>query len=605
MPVHLHSEISIIDDINPSIITGDMNNLNNSKNVSMRPYFMTHDPSRRHNAKSECNGNKIMSMNKEDESNEVIDGINYSSNTKRPSLNSSSLSSLPRRKSSSVLDISSLLCDLPSTSSPAYDSSIDGDSSMDDLSTTSQLGDNESSLDSPRSCHNVRIGTSTPDTSPPQSPKDEKPSIINDQVWTKRSHINQDPSVVKPVLPSIRTFASSPNLRSDINSDLPHITNYDNGNLDSRKSWNHNQPLEQFATFTTETYRSDSPINSHNNMSSHLSHQIVRRSSFDVVQTRYTPYPSTTHSYTNNNQRLLPSVDQRRNSDLSSFTSSRGSGQVHDHSYYNQSHNTHYPHYADRSSSTSTYSVHHSPPSFGTHSHNTKRKRANANQLKVLNDVFARTFFPSTELRIQLGKELGMAPRTVQIWFQNKRQSWRSKTRGNSNSSIKDEDDRVENDMTKKSLNSRRSSNSGSSSDLEDDQERCSIPDSPDENTPYHYYRSNGHMTGSSNSGAANLQSPSPPLPPPSSMAPSLPPISQSQINNSPIYSQQSSTGGNERLPTFAQSFAHPIYHHSTNNYESYTSSNRLPAPILTAPRHHAQPLSSTFEYQQTVSSGI
>ncbi|RIB00451.1 homeobox domain-containing protein, partial [Gigaspora rosea] len=58
-----------------------------------------------------------------------------------------------------------------------------------------------------------------------------------------------------------------------------------------------------------------------------------------------------------------------------------------------------------------------------------KRKRANANQLKVLNDVFARTFFPSTELRIQLGKELGMAPRTVQIWFQNKRQSWRSKTR--------------------------------------------------------------------------------------------------------------------------------------------------------------------------------
>ncbi|CAG8811981.1 8776_t:CDS:2, partial [Gigaspora rosea] len=248
---------------------------------------------------------------------------------------------------------------------------------------------------------------------------------------------------------------------------------------------------------------------------------------------------------------------------------------------------------------TSNYSVH-SPPSFGTH--NTKRKRANANQLKVLNDVFARTFFPSTELRIQLGKELGMAPRTVQIWFQNKRQSWRSKTRGNSNSSIKDEDDRVENDMAKKSLNSRRSSNSGSSSDLEDDQERGSIPDSPVE-TPYHYYRSNGHMTGSSNSGAANIQSPSPTLPPPSSMAPSLPPIGQSQINNSPIYSQQSSTGGNERLPTFAQSFAHPIYHHSTNNYESYTSSNRLPAPILTAPRHHAQPLSSNFEYQPTVSS--
>ncbi|CAG8462150.1 12655_t:CDS:1 [Dentiscutata heterogama] len=110
-------------------------------------------------------------------------------------------------------------------------------------------------------------------------------------------------------------------------------------------------------------------------------------------------------------------------------------------------------------------------------------------------------------------------------------------------------------------------------------------------------------MTGSSNSGAANIQSPSPPLPPPSSMAPSLPPIGQSQINNSsPVYSQQSSAGGSERLPTFAQSFAHP--YHSTNNYE-FTSSNRLPAPLLTTPRHHAQPLSSAFEYQPTVSSGI
>ncbi|ORY06084.1 hypothetical protein K493DRAFT_310721 [Basidiobolus meristosporus CBS 931.73] len=54
-----------------------------------------------------------------------------------------------------------------------------------------------------------------------------------------------------------------------------------------------------------------------------------------------------------------------------------------------------------------------------------KRKRANANQLKVLNQLFQQTFFPSTELRIQLGKQLGMSPRTVQIWFQNKRQAWR------------------------------------------------------------------------------------------------------------------------------------------------------------------------------------
>ncbi|RUO96686.1 hypothetical protein BC936DRAFT_141621 [Jimgerdemannia flammicorona] len=58
-----------------------------------------------------------------------------------------------------------------------------------------------------------------------------------------------------------------------------------------------------------------------------------------------------------------------------------------------------------------------------------KRKRANANQLQVLNEVFQHTFFPSTEMRIQLGKQLGMSPRTVQIWFQNKRQSWRTKNK--------------------------------------------------------------------------------------------------------------------------------------------------------------------------------
>ncbi|KAI8341149.1 homeobox domain-containing protein, partial [Chlamydoabsidia padenii] len=58
-----------------------------------------------------------------------------------------------------------------------------------------------------------------------------------------------------------------------------------------------------------------------------------------------------------------------------------------------------------------------------------KRKRASPSQLSVLNRVFNQTYFPSTELRIELGKHLGMSPRTVQIWFQNKRQSLRSRTR--------------------------------------------------------------------------------------------------------------------------------------------------------------------------------
>lgn len=46
-----------------------------------------------------------------------------------------------------------------------------------------------------------------------------------------------------------------------------------------------------------------------------------------------------------------------------------------------------------------------------------KRKRADAAQLKVLNETYARTAFPSTEERIQLAKLLDMTARSVQIWW--------------------------------------------------------------------------------------------------------------------------------------------------------------------------------------------
>lgn len=46
-----------------------------------------------------------------------------------------------------------------------------------------------------------------------------------------------------------------------------------------------------------------------------------------------------------------------------------------------------------------------------------KRKRADAEQLKVLNDTYNRTAFPSTEERIELAKKLGMSARSVQIWL--------------------------------------------------------------------------------------------------------------------------------------------------------------------------------------------
>ncbi|KAI0092943.1 hypothetical protein BDY19DRAFT_989631 [Irpex rosettiformis] len=64
-----------------------------------------------------------------------------------------------------------------------------------------------------------------------------------------------------------------------------------------------------------------------------------------------------------------------------------------------------------------------------------KRKRADAEQLKVLNETYNRTAFPSTEERNELAKKLGMSARSVQIWFQNKRQAMRQSTRQASNAS--------------------------------------------------------------------------------------------------------------------------------------------------------------------------
>ncbi|KAJ3537294.1 hypothetical protein NMY22_g5646 [Coprinellus aureogranulatus] len=45
-----------------------------------------------------------------------------------------------------------------------------------------------------------------------------------------------------------------------------------------------------------------------------------------------------------------------------------------------------------------------------------KRKRADAHQLKVLNETYSRTAFPSTEERHALAKALDMSARSVQIW---------------------------------------------------------------------------------------------------------------------------------------------------------------------------------------------
>ncbi|ORX99382.1 homeobox, partial [Basidiobolus meristosporus CBS 931.73] len=51
-----------------------------------------------------------------------------------------------------------------------------------------------------------------------------------------------------------------------------------------------------------------------------------------------------------------------------------------------------------------------------------RRNRLSPQQASRLMQIFEQTTKPRTELRRTLAKELGMNPRAVQIWFQNRRQ---------------------------------------------------------------------------------------------------------------------------------------------------------------------------------------
>ncbi|KAJ1933715.1 hypothetical protein EC988_009030, partial [Linderina pennispora] len=62
----------------------------------------------------------------------------------------------------------------------------------------------------------------------------------------------------------------------------------------------------------------------------------------------------------------------------------------------------------------------HSPEPSGDSS-SKKRHRLRPDQTRRLLEVFDKTTKPDSEMRKALGKQLDMAPRTVQIWFQNRR----------------------------------------------------------------------------------------------------------------------------------------------------------------------------------------
>ncbi|CAI2168053.1 13740_t:CDS:2 [Funneliformis geosporum] len=717
MPSQLqhHHDNGIDDEIftKPSSNTIMEITMNNAKNT--RHFINNHDPQNHHHnvsstRKSEDedamivefeNKNNPKNVNNEivldDDSEENI--IKCKSNTNDNHRNNNQLrsssrisTSFPRRKTS-VLDISSLLCELPSASanSPVYDS-IDEDS-MDDVSSPSHLGDTES-LGSSRSFQKSRACSSTPATTPPYSPPvisttmetdREKPRLFNnnrdngssdgnlemsqhdktqhyhfndnhrqqrhhqdDERFVGQSRFHDDAPWKRPRMmgqdhDSNGQFIHNQSPSSDhgkINSQVDHHS--------SQKSWNH---LEQFAAIT-EAYRT----NSHADIMDTVTSTARLPSASSLTTPRHHSLESNHRNFQNNNN---SNASLFQNGPLGSPLSTRG--------HYVAAHQQPRP---------SSYGGMHSPQSPNTypvsHHHGysvpsgtmvkAKRKRANANQLKVLNQVFQHTFFPSTELRIQLGKQLGMSPRTVQIWFQNKRQSWRSKSRATNNSLLnnnKDGDGQLDdnssldveangagNNGINENLVSRRSSNSSLSCSDDDEAGRRSIPDSPlessyprgdyftskrssvengsmvsngdvsstqnsfmaqpqhpaDNGGEYYNHRSNSNgvhvITGSLHHGASGVLTPTSPLPPPSSLTNQLP---------SPVFSSSSTKSvSTERLPGFATSFAQTYNQNTTskstsakNGYDAFAN-NRLPTPIMVN-RH--QP--SSFGYQSTVSSGI
>ncbi|CAG8535712.1 1589_t:CDS:2 [Ambispora leptoticha] len=428
---------------------------------------------------------------------------------------------LPRRKSS-VLDISSLLCDFASASvaSPVSDASYDDDKDvMDGVSTR----ENESFVGSQQNqpFNNGRSAPFTPANSPPLS-DDNKTSITTKPTL----RMSEDHSSNGPlVLPPIRSFASSWTPLDQFAAISEAVRS------DSQRSLKSPRLVKPEADLSLSSSPEDghryqqqhvsSKNNAGGNSQEHEREHLLRRSSFDTSQMRFSPLaPSALNPFAT---RLPPAsflerrhsdspAAQGRNLEASRVTSPGSSYSTYGAGVYPANANTNSNNGNGYASTSHMSMPQHLPspyhdPSNGTSMVKAKRKRANANQLKVLNEVFQHTFFPSTELRIQLGKQLGMSPRTVQIWFQNKRQSWRSKTRASAtNGGAQGDDDQGMNpeemDTNDDNNNNggstgndhnmgRRSSNSSMSSSDEEEQDQRSVPDSPLDSSSS-YYRNNG-----------------------------------------------------------------------------------------------------------------
>ena len=87
--------------------------------------------------------------------------------------------------------------------------------------------------------------------------------------------------------------------------------------------------------------------------------------------------------------------------------------------------------------SLSSFSGHESPneilslPLASSRNCKVQRKRIAAEQTNILQGLFeSGIHFPNREMRDRLSNELNLSPRTIQVWFQNRRQAARNKARG-------------------------------------------------------------------------------------------------------------------------------------------------------------------------------
>jgi homeobox protein YOX1/YHP1 len=133
-------------------------------------------------------------------------------------------------------------------------------------------------------------------------------------------------------------------------------------------------------------------------------------------------YPNTYMTYPGSNQggayTYLPTYDQLPLGQQDQASVFEDLDSVHMQHHHHQTQQRPISPYSSRVGSSQT---HPSPPPISPTtaeepSIKKKRKRADAHQLKVLNETYARTAFPSTEERHALAKALDMSPRSVQIW---------------------------------------------------------------------------------------------------------------------------------------------------------------------------------------------